>query len=203
MKARFTAISAVVLAGGRSSRMGRHKAFITVNSKRIIDSIMEALKGLFGEIIIVTNEKPMFSEFENVILVEDLIKGCGPLGGIYTGLKTAINNKAFFAACDMPFLHNGLIERLSQAARQGDFDCVIPYTGKRIEPLHAVYHKRILSKLEASLNSGDLSIRGVLEQCHCKYVKAQEGEGESFFNLNTPEDVEWVEFYEGKIKGMA
>ena len=62
MKARFADISAVILAGGRNSRMGRHKAFITVNSKRIIDSIMEVLRGLFGEIVIVTNEKPMFSE---------------------------------------------------------------------------------------------------------------------------------------------
>lgn len=203
MKARFADISAVILAGGRNSRMGRHKAFITVNSKRIIDSIMEVLRGLFGEIVIVTNEKPMFSEFEDVTLVEDIIKGCGPLGGIYTGLKTVTSDRAFFAACDMPFLHNGLIERLLHAARRGNFDCVIPYTDKRIEPLHALYFTRILSKLEASLDNRDLSIRGVLEKSHCEYVKAREGEGESFFNLNTPEDVEWVEFYEGKIKGMA
>ena len=92
--------------------MGFPKPFVDINGKRLIDIALEKLKLFFEEILIVTNDKQPFIGFKDVKLAEDLVKECGPLAGIYTGLKSISSPKAFFVACDMPFLHNGLIERL-------------------------------------------------------------------------------------------
>ncbi|MFH1847664.1 MAG: molybdenum cofactor guanylyltransferase, partial [Candidatus Omnitrophota bacterium] len=105
-------IAGVILAGGKNTRMGTHKAFLRVDGVRIIDRILEVFKPLFDEILIVTDNKDNFTEFKDVKVVDDLVRERGPLGGIYTGLKMIAGGKAFFSACDMPFLHNGLVERL-------------------------------------------------------------------------------------------
>jgi len=203
MKMRYTDISGAILAGGKNSRMGYHKAFMKINSQRAIDLIITSLKRLFNEIIILTNDKNMFRELDDVRIVEDLIRERGPLGGIYTGLKAAVGKKVFFIACDMPFLHNGLIKRICKTSKKGNFDCVVPYAEERIEPLCAVYSKTALSMLKESLNTKDLSIRSFLEQCNCKYIEVKSDEKLSFFNINTIEDLERAKQYEDKIKNLA
>lgn len=185
-------ITAAILAGGKNERMGFNKAFLEVNSKRIIDLTLEALKPVFKEVLIVTNDRDSFSGFEDVRIVEDLVKGCGPLGGIYTGLMTSSYEGVFFVACDMPFLHTGFINGLLAIAEKGDFDCVIPCSDKGIEPLHGIYYRRILPRIENLLAKKRFSIKHLLEQCNCEYVASRSEEVKYFFNLNTPEDLERV-----------
>ncbi len=86
----------VVLAGGKSKRMGFPKELLTINGKRVISRILDVLKSFFEEILIVTNDKELFREFKEIKIVEDLVKGYGPLGGIYTGLKTITKQWGFF-----------------------------------------------------------------------------------------------------------
>ena len=148
---RYKNFSGVVLAGGHARRMTQAKEFLRIKNKRIIDITLETLNFLFEEILIVTNNKSRFNQLNNSIAIEDLIKGCGPLGGIYTGLKAITNPKAFFVACDMPFLHSGLIKRLLNEASKTKYSAIVPRTNKGIEPLHAVYSKDILDAIEASL----------------------------------------------------
>lgn len=183
-------ISGVILAGGQSSRMGFPKPFISVKRKRIIDIALEALKSFFEEIFIVTNDKNPFVEFKDIKLAEDLIKGCGPLGGIYTGLKSISNPKAFFVACDMPFLHNGLIKRLLNVAKKSQADCIIPCSDKGVEPLHGIYSKVVIPKLERALEQRDLSLAGALNNINCEYVKTKKEEAKSFVNINSPQDLQ-------------
>ena len=191
--------SGIILAGGKSSRMGHPKAFLTVKGKRMIDIILEVFYSLFEEILIITDDQSQFKGFKGVKVIQDLVKDCGPLAGIYTGLKAISKDKAFFVACDMPFLHIGLINKLLDISRKGSYSCIIPYSNKGAEPLHAVYSKSILLELENSLGRGELSVKQFLRHCNCKYIKSQEEESSSFFNINTPEDLKEIEAYEAKI----
>lgn len=185
-------ISGIILAGGKSSRMGQAKPFLMMNGKRMIDVAAEKLKELFGEVVIVIDRKEEFAGL-GCRVVEDIVKGCGPLGGIYTGLREVSGDGAFFAACDMPFLHKGLISRLIKLTDFENYECVVPRhsaaTLKRIEPLHAIYSKQIIPAIEKSLNAGRLSLRELLADCRCKYADVGEDEVCSFTNVNTPEDL--------------
>ena len=191
-------ISGVILAGGKSKRMGYPKAFLTIGGKRIIDRILEVFMVFFDEILIVTDDRSRFAEFKNIKVVEDLIKGIGPLGGIYTGLKSISKSRGFFMACDMPFPHIGLIKKLLDVSKNGNFDCVVPYSEKGVEPLYGIYAKSILVKLEDSLprrerQTKEFSVNKFLECCNCKYIKPEPEELSSFCNVNTQDDLKEIE----------
>ena len=179
----------VILAGGQSSRMGFPKAFLTIKGKRAIDIILEVFHSLFEEIFIVTDDKNRFVGFKDVEVIEDLIKDCGPLGGIYTGLKAISKDKAFFVACDMPLLSSELIKKMLNASSENDYGCIVPYTSKGVEPLHAVYSKKILQIIEDLLRGNDFSVNQLLKRCKCKHIKVNSQEAASFFNVNTQEEL--------------
>ncbi len=191
--------SGVILAGGRSKRMGFPKAFLSINGKRVIDYIVDTFNILFDEIFIITDDKDRFAGFKGVGVIEDLVKGCGPLGGIYTGLNVISNDRAFFAACDMPFLHIGFMCRLLDISRGRGHSCTVPYSEKGIEPLHAVYSRSTLQKLKVSLNRGELSVMKFLNKCNCRYINVRKEELRSFFNINTQDDLRRIRSYESKV----
>jgi molybdopterin-guanine dinucleotide biosynthesis protein A len=196
-------ITGVILAGGKSSRMGSAKEFLSVNGKPMLDNVLDVLHPLFYEIFVVTNDKKRFPNLRRTKVVEDLVRGSGPLGGIYTGLRTITCEKAFFVACDMPFLHNALIRKLLDCAGQSDYDCVIPRSTKGPEPLHAVYSRKIIQRIEESLKGKDLSIVQLIKRCRCKYFDVTEEEASSFLNINTPQDLKEIETYARKIQSVA
>ncbi len=173
-------------------RMGQAKPNLLLKGRRLIDIILEVFKPLFEEIFIVTDDRRRFTEFTESKVVEDLVKGYGPLAGIYTGLKAISNEQAFFVACDMPFLRKDLIKRLLNTSLEEDCDVVVPYTSRGIEPLHAVYSKKNLRILADLLKGQDFSITCLLNRCKCKYIAVNKEEESSFFNLNTPEDLEKI-----------
>ncbi len=186
---RYRNISGIILAGGKSRRMGFFKPFLIVDGRRMIDVIIDKLKPFFGEIMIVTNRKDNFLNFKDVRVVEDLVKDCGPLGGIYTGLKKMSKERGFFVACDMPFLHNGLIKRILDTARSSREDAILPCAEGKIEPLHSVYSKIVLPKIKIAIEQKRLSMKDFLKDCRCKYVEVREDERKSFANINTREDL--------------
>ncbi|MFC1508147.1 molybdenum cofactor guanylyltransferase [Candidatus Omnitrophota bacterium] len=181
--------SGVILAGGKSSRMREPKSFIKVGGERIIDIILGVFGSIFDEIVIVTDNKDKFSEFKDIRIIEDVVKDCGPLGGIYTGLEAIVNPKGFFVACDMPYLHNDLIVRLLDIAKEAQVDFVVPCSDRGVEPLHAIYSKAAIPDIENAIKRRDLSMTGFLSKINCKYVKAEKEELASFINMNTPEDL--------------
>lgn len=178
----------VILAGGMSSRMGCPKPFLEIGGRKIIDIILEKMKQFFTEIIIVTQRKEGFLRCECKV-IEDIVKGCGPLGGIYTGLKEISGEGAFFVACDMPYLHNDLISRIIESGDLKNYECIVPKHPKGIEPLHAIYSIRILPKVETALSAGELSLRDLLAKCRCRYIHVGQGEISSFVNINRPSDL--------------
>ena len=121
-------IAGAILAGGNNLRMkGRNKSFLKINGTPLIQKTISLFKKLFEEIIIVTNCPPDYAWYEkDALIVTDILKNKGPLGGIHTGLTRATKKRVFFAACDMPFLDEGLIKRILDISEDSEDCAVIP-----------------------------------------------------------------------------
>ena len=184
--------SAIILAGGKNTRIARNKAFIQLPpGKTILQNTINILQDTFPQIIIVTNKKEIYLK-SNVQVVEDLIKDSGPLGGIFTGLCYSTSYCNFVIGCDMPFPQTGLIELLLE--KSGDQDVVIPEIDGEAEPLFAIYSKNCLPVIFDHLQKGDLKIQDILGELRIKRVDKEEIDAVdpqhlSFFNINTEEDL--------------
>jgi len=181
----------VILAGGKSLRYGRDKAFEFINGTFLIERVIEVMRGIFYEVILITNSPKRYSHL-GLKVYEDIIKDIGPIGGIFTGLIKMKNEAGFFVACDMPFLNSKLIRYM--AKKKGGFDVVIPRIGNYIEPLHAIYTKNCISFIRDSIFSKKLSIRGFFDKVSVRYVEKEEilrwdPKLRSFININRPEDL--------------
>jgi molybdopterin-guanine dinucleotide biosynthesis protein A len=188
-------ITGIILSGGQSLRMGENKAFIKIDGIPIINRIHSVFKKLFREVIIVTNQKELFSNFDAKIYV-DIIPDCGVLAGLYTGLFFSSFPYSFCVACDMPYLKESVIEFLIGGLN--DFDVIVPKTADGLQPLHAVYSKKCLSAIRKTIQDGKSKILDFYPMVKIKLVEEQEFHFldpgmESFINVNTPEQLRLVQ----------
>jgi len=184
-------VAGIILAGGRSSRYGCNKALVEFKGARLIERAVRVMRAVFREVILVTNT-PADYAFLELPMVEDLIKGLGPIGGIYTGLERASKEAGFFVACDMPFLHQGLIRHM--VAIREDFDAVVPRIGRFVEPLHALYTKTCLPVIRASIDGHEHQVVKCFRALRVRYLEGEElaafdPRRTSFFNINEPKDL--------------
>ncbi len=185
----------IVLAGGRSARLGHDKLTEVFGGRTIIEKVVERVASLVDEVVIVTagdREMPEFEEMSSVRVVTDLFPGKGPLVGLYTGLKESRNELNLVAAADMPFLSVNLLRHMLDLA--DGYDVTIPRTGDGVEPLHAVYSSSCLSRIEAMLADDELSVYRLIPRLNVRYVDEDEiaaidPERRSFFNINTEDDL--------------
>jgi FdhD protein len=190
VQARFSDVAGVILAGGESSRMGRNKALLEVNGERMVEAVYRCMAELFDEILLVTNT-PEIYDFIPCRKVADIYPGMGPLGGIQAALASCAAERAFVTACDMPGLNPRLIRELGRLP--GGVDAVIPETSSGLEPLHAVYAKSGLPRMEKMLQEGERSILTFIDRAKIRLVPrdrvaALDPDYASFRNVNTPED---------------
>jgi molybdopterin-guanine dinucleotide biosynthesis protein A len=182
-------ISGAILAGGKSTRMGRDKAVLEVGGKRLIDRLVDGLQQIFPEVMIVANTPGPYDNL-GVRVIPDLIPDLGGLGGIYTATTIASQPWVFVMACDMPFFNPGLIRYL--ASLTSDWDAVVPYSDDW-EPLHALYGKTCLPHMERQIQCGTLKVAGFFPHVRVRRVGIEEltpydPQGLSLFNMNTPEE---------------
>ena len=182
--------SAVVLAGGKSSRMGRPKALLLFDGEPLIVHIVRALKRMFTEIVIVAAPDQELPDLP-ATLVRDEVAYQGPVGGIYNGLRAASGESCFVTSCDVAFLNAALISHL--IAQISNHDVVVPYWEERFQPLHAVYRRSVLPLLEGQLERGELRPVYLFDKVRTCKIGAEEirrfdPEGLSFLNMNTPDD---------------
>ncbi len=201
-------IAAAILAGGRNSRMGGvNKAFIRINGVPVIKIALGILKKSFDEIIIVANSPHSFKLYQKVALItEDLIKDVGPLGGIHSALSMTSKEAVFFVACDMPFLHNGLIQQQLDYFKTKDCNVLVPRISNFIEPIHSIYKKNLADGIVRFVKeNGNYSIRSFLKTVNVCYWDLEDTffHRNIFRNVNTEEDVRVIQGlgYEDKIKG--
>ncbi len=182
--------SAIVLAGGRSSRMGQPKALLRFDNEPLIVHIVTALRSLCSDIVVVgAPDQPLPPLDARVI--HDTVAHQGPVGGIYYGLAAVRGDIAFVVACDSAFLSLPLVAHLFD--RISDHDVVVPHWGGRLQPLHAVYRKGVVPVLERRLARGDLTLMHLFDKVRTLTIDEDEirrfdPDGDSFFNMNTPED---------------
>lgn len=192
--------TAVILSGGKSSRMKVNKAFVTINRQQMIELVVKKLQPLFTEVIVVTNKPDDYSGL-GVKTATDLVPGQGPLGGIQAGLIAATSHHSFVMACDMPFIEPALISYL--VGESHDYDVVVPQIGDYFEPLHAVYSKNCLETIAACLDQGVYKVYAFYDQVKVKYVGLETLQilvdpNKVFFNVNTPEDLAKAQVWAGE-----
>lgn len=188
--------TAIILAGGKSSRMGFDKQFLKLRDKYIIEMIAEKLKSVFNEIILVTSRPEEHSKY-GFKLVEDEVKGFGPLAGIHVGLKSSGSMYNYIVACDMPFLNLKYMKYMMELIQQheGNVDGVITKLGEWIEPFNAFYSKNLICRIEENIKKDKRQINLLLQDSNMIYVseaKAREfsPDWEMFTNINTFKDYE-------------
>jgi molybdopterin-guanine dinucleotide biosynthesis protein A len=190
-------ISGVILAGGANIRFnGIIKANIVINGKTIISRIIETIKDIFDEIIIVTNTPEEFIEYPDIKLTGDQILKAGPLGGIHAALKASSKEALFVFAGDMPLLKKEFIVRQIDFFNSNKCDILVPRIDQYIEPLHAIYNISLCKTLENYLKSeNDFAVRKFLKELNISYLQFEESEEtkNAFSNINSPSDIFIVE----------
>jgi len=193
--ANITSITGIILAGGKSTRIGANKPQLKIGKSHLIDRVLDTLSQFTSSILIVTTEDQIGlakSATPSARMVKDIYPGKGPLGGIYTGLMHAETSYSLVVGCDMPFLNSGLIKYLIDGA--SSFAAVVPKIGWMIQPLHAIYSKSCVSSIEALIRDDQLQIIKLFNLVNTRYVTEKEidqfdPDHLSFLNINTEGDL--------------
>ncbi|MGA2502942.1 MAG: molybdenum cofactor guanylyltransferase [Anaerolineales bacterium] len=188
----------IILAGGKSQRMGKDKAFIRFHGETLVSRILDRLEGLAEEVIVIAPRSP-----ENlprgVQFAPDLLPGLGPLGGLYTALSVASHQIIAVVACDMPFVNAKLLAYQRDILLSEDLDVVVPSSEKGLEPLHAIYRKNsCLPRVRKTLEAGKGQLISWFPSVKVHILAPEESNtfdrrGLIFLNVNTPEELSKAE----------
>lgn len=183
-------MTGIILAGGKSSRMGRNKAFIEWDGVPLIERSLAIFRSVFSEVIISSNHPELYAKY-GVKVIKDNYLDQGPLGGLEACLREAHCDYSFFAACDMPFLNTEVVRFMAKKI-DGE-DILVPEVDGRLHPLHAFYHKNCLSLIKERLESKRLKLVELLQLCNVRYVREEDFIDFpeirlNFSNMNTPQE---------------
>lgn len=185
-------LSAVILAGGDSKRMGTNKALLKLEGKNLLDHVFDKLYDFFSEIVIVTDRPHEFTSL-SAKLTEDIFvqEEKNALRGIHAGLTVSANPSSFVIGCDMPFLSLSLIKYMSRFALE--FDAVVPRVGEYYQPLFAFYNKTVLNLITTRLEKKRFKIVDLYPELKIKEIEEEtirfyDPHYLSFSNINTNED---------------
>ena len=184
-------LTGVLLAGGRSRRMGRDKAQLVIEGQTMLDRTLAVLQQVTDEVLVSGFRERAEQVPPGVRVIEDQYTDAGPLAGIYSALLMARNPHVLAVACDMPFLNADLLRHMSSLAE--DYDVVIPNVDGHTEQLHAIYSKSSLPLIKEQLDRGDYKIDRWFGRARVYYVTEEEvgrfdPQHRSFMNVNTPEE---------------
>ena len=180
-------VTGVILAGGRSRRMGMDKATLPVAGEALFRRTLSMLQGLFARVLI-AGDRPDLAQ-PGVPAVSDVYPGSA-LGGLHGGLCAAASPWIFAAPCDLACPDPQLARAI--LAERGDCDCVVLKTPSGLEPVFALYHRNCLAPMEQMLVRGRYRIHDLFSQVRVRYLAAATlpaGWERALINLNTPEDI--------------
>jgi molybdenum cofactor guanylyltransferase len=187
-------VTGVLLAGGKSRRMGEDKRYLVVGEQTLLERGLGVLQSIFQEVLVViAQDSPSLGVDARVM--RDLVADCGSLGGLYTGLTQATTSCIFLVGCDMPFLDQAVIAQFT--SRRATADIVMAKLGSRLHPMHALYGKRCLPALEQMIRTRQLKIQELVSHASLRVQYVTEADlhnidpsGRSFQNVNTQADLE-------------
>ncbi|APY12625.1 hypothetical protein BWZ22_15965 [Seonamhaeicola sp. S2-3] len=183
-------ITGIILAGGKSSRMGTDKGFLKLKDKRFIEYSIEALKPLVANILIISDDANY--DIFGFTRVDDLIKNSGPVAGIYSGLKASKTKFNLVLSCDIPLIKTDVLKRLIDAVDTTSEVVQIESEGKSM-PLIALYKKSTAPTFKHALLNNERRLRIVLKSLKTKNVVLGTKEHKSTVNINTPNELKTIE----------
>jgi molybdenum cofactor guanylyltransferase len=187
-----TSRSGFVLAGGKSSRMGRDKALLPFRGRTLVEAVAAVVAEAAGRVTLIGD--PQRHGGLGLPVVADRYPGCGPLAGIHAALALDQADWNLVAACDMPELTSDFLRSLLEAAEAAGADCLLPKGSAGLpEPLCAVYHRRSLEAIQAALDRGVRKVTAGLQGL--RIASPDFPEAGCFRNLNTSE--EWTYYQNG------
>ncbi len=178
-------ISAIILAGGKSSRMGTDKGLIDINGKAMVQWVLDLVKEFTDDIYIIS-ANPNYNQF-NYPLVSDVFPNAGPLGGIYSGLLKIKNKKALILSCDTPFIEVKTIENLIENSL--DFDITYAIENNKPHPLIGIYNQNCLPHLKNCIQNQKLKMTLAFEDLKTNPISFQPINPKEFLNINSKEDL--------------
>lgn len=194
--------SIVVLCGGYSKRMGQDKGLMSFNDKPLFIKVLETVSGFVDEVVLVLRDLKQQEQYQDILIkhhLPDKIKICtdelegqGPLMGISTGLKCISADEALIIPCDSPFIQQSFIENIFKYYNL-IYDAVVPeWSDGKLEPLHAIYNKRITKKIDELLEGDIRDVQSLLLELDVRYIPVHslDQSNQTFLNLNYPEDVD-------------
>jgi molybdenum cofactor guanylyltransferase len=194
-------VTGFLLAGGSSRRMGQPKELLILGGETMVERQVRSLRAVAEEVMVIgwaskLSASKMPKGLRNLRIVPDDLPGRGPLGGIYTGLKQTRTEYNLFLSCDMPFVDAGFLEYLCRRALESQADVTVPKSHERLlNPLCAVYRRRALPAILASLNASEYKISRFFPRVRCDVIPrrdiARAGFAAMIFdNMSTIEDYE-------------
>jgi molybdenum cofactor guanylyltransferase len=178
-------LTGIILAGGKSTRMGTNKALLPIRGRPMIESTAATMRKVFQQVCIIADEGDSY-RFLGLPVFPDLLRGCGPLGGIHAGLARSSPRGIFALACDTPFISTDLI-RFLLSRRGGQAATVARHAG-RIHPLCGIYEQRALPVIEESLRAGMFAVHELLDSLKGSYIDITEDlpfyRADCFDNIN-------------------
>lgn len=184
-------VAVFILAGGKSTRMGADKAFVTLDGRTLLAWALKLARSVTSNVRIV-GEAAKFRSFAPVI--EDVFAGCGPLGGIHAALCASSAPLNLVLAVDVPFVAPALLKFLIAEAMRSEAIVTVPRVAGGFQPLCAMYRREFADLAEKALQSGRYKIDALFEanQTHViteNELHARGFSAEMFRNLNTPEEL--------------
>ncbi|MDC0338002.1 molybdenum cofactor guanylyltransferase [Flavobacteriales bacterium] len=179
----------IILAGGKSSRMGEDKGLVLLNGKPMIQYVIEALKEVVSNIIIISNNAS-YNKF-GVPVYSDIIKNKGPVGGIYTGLYHSTTELNFCISCDVPMVSSDFIFWLLN--KSGNASVTLPMCKDKVHQMIGVYSKQVLSYFKESAEKEHLKLSQVNKDMDCKIIDIEKEYANFddliFSNINTKNEL--------------
>ncbi len=200
----YNNITAAILSGGKSSRMGYDKSLAILNGIPIIEHVINSLKNIFNNIVI-SGEKP----YSNYPLIKDIYKNRDSIGGIYSVLKSIDTEYAFITACDMPFIEENAIKLLLNNIDNNHL--IIPKIKGKFQPLFAIYSKSCILPIEELMSTNKLKISHLINKVKTKIINEEDFKkicnvNKNFFNINSEKDFEKAinnDFNEAQFIGIV
>ena len=194
-----TEISAFVLSGGKSSRIGTNKALLQVEGKPLIQRLVDLLDPIFSEVVISSNEPDLYN-FTRKKIIQDIYSARGPLAGIHSALKFTNTSKNFIISCDLPLINIEIINYIVDFQSQKDI--ILPMADGRIQQLCGIYSKNIFNEVEELLiesNQKNSKMKGsiyeLMDRVPTEIVEVDKLDfyyPDLFLNINTPEDYNYL-----------
>ena len=190
MKAKHN-ISAFILCGGKSSRMGTEKGLVNYNNKAFIQLVIDAIEPITTNIFLVTDNQE-YTDF-NYPLVADIYKNKGPVGGIFSALDRSETENNLILSCDIPKISTTVIKNYLINNILDQKDVIFLSDDKNIYPLIGIYNKSVKPKFSEAISSNRIKLLSLLNELNCQVIKVNPRDFESLKNINTQDELKILE----------